>query len=96
MRRGDTILIMRCEIRFTGRVQGVGFRATAHRLAVPLGVIGWVRNEADGAVCLVAEAPEDVLKSYLDQIRERLGHCISDEHITIGEDTGQYPDFQIR
>ncbi len=34
----------------SGRVQGVGFRATAQGKAVFLGLRGWIRNRDDGAV----------------------------------------------
>ncbi len=42
----------------TGRVQGVGFRVATRRKAQALGLIGWVRNCADGSVeGLVAGPP---------------------------------------
>jgi len=34
----------------SGRVQGVGFRASAQGKALFLGLRGWIRNRSDGAV----------------------------------------------
>ena len=45
----------------TGRVQGVGFRRYVRRWARSLGLDGWVRNEPDGAVRVVAEGEPDAL-----------------------------------
>ena len=48
-------------LRITGRVQGVGYRLWASRVAASLGLRGWVRNRLDGSVeALVIGAPEDV------------------------------------
>jgi len=49
-----------------GRVQGVGFRATARSRARSLGVGGWVRNSPDGAVEAELEGPADRVRSMLD------------------------------
>ncbi|NCD22336.1 MAG: acylphosphatase [Spartobacteria bacterium] len=66
--------------RYEGDVQGVGFRYVARNLANALGVTGGVENLNDGAVQLVAEGPEDVLKRLLLQIRtSRLGPNIASE-----------------
>jgi acylphosphatase len=48
-------------LRITGRVQGVGYRLWAIRMATSLGLRGWVRNRRDGSVeALVTGAPEQV------------------------------------
>lgn len=58
---------------FSGRVQGVGFRFTAQRLAEGLGVVGTVKNLPDGRVELVAEGPAERLDSLFAAIRSEMG-----------------------
>src|SRR3954466_8217057 len=53
-----------------GRVQGVGFRFFVEREARKLGIIGWVRNNPDGAVEVLAtgtQAQHAALKAQLHQ-----------------------------
>ena len=45
----------RLDARVRGRVQGVGYRVFALREAGSLGLDGFVANEADGSVRVVAE-----------------------------------------
>ena len=40
----------RVQVVISGRVQGVGFRASCPHAAVGLGLTGWVRNRWDGSV----------------------------------------------
>ena len=51
----------RLEATVHGRVQGVGFRRYVRGWARKLDLTGWVRNEADGTVHLVAEGETDAL-----------------------------------
>ena len=55
-------------IFFSGRVQGVGFRATAQALAHELGVCGWVRNRRDGRVEALAQGDQSTLHEWLRRI----------------------------
>jgi len=66
----------RRRIYFSGRVQGVGFRATTHWLARGFDVAGHVRNLADGRVELLVEGEPAELDRFLDSIREELGGFI--------------------
>ncbi len=48
-----------------GTVQGVSFRYYTQRAAIRLGVMGWVANQRDGSVKVVAEADEATLQEFL-------------------------------
>jgi len=87
---------MRVEVIYQGKVQGVGFRATAKALSRGRNVTGWVRNEADGTVMVVAEGPEDEVNSFLADLRDKMGRQISNEKITVGEERRSYNGFEIR
>jgi acylphosphatase len=50
-------------------VQGVGFRAYAAREARRLDVAGWVRNELDGSVLVLAEGDDDAVDAFLAWLR---------------------------
>lgn len=53
------------EVNVRGRVQGVFFRDTTRRVAVSLGLAGWVRNEPDGSVRVRAEGPPEAVEQLL-------------------------------
>jgi len=54
----------------TGRVQGVGFRWFVEREAKTLGIIGWVRNNFDGTVEVLATGTREQLNSLRAKLRE--------------------------
>ena len=54
----------------SGRVQGVGYRATVHYIATRSGITGHVRNMEDGRVEILAQAQdEEVLERFIDSIQ---------------------------
>jgi acylphosphatase len=53
-----------------GRVQGVGFRWYVEREAHILGIAGWVRNNADGSVEVLAMGSHEQLLGLRLRLRE--------------------------
>lgn len=52
-------------MRVAGRVQGVGYRAWATRVAAGLGLRGWVRNRSDGTVEMLVTGPDDAVAAMI-------------------------------
>jgi acylphosphatase len=57
--------VKRVRARIVGRVHGVYFRASTQQRARSLGLSGWVRNTADGAVELEAQGQSDAVDQLL-------------------------------
>lgn len=53
----------------SGRVQGVGFRYTAARVAGKYGLTGWVRNNYDGTVELEIQGPRELVDTYIRRVQ---------------------------
>jgi acylphosphatase len=83
-------------VYYSGRVQGVGFRATAAAIARRhTAVRGWVRNLPDGRVELLADGPADAVEALLTDVRDRMARYIRDERFDDREPDGPLDGFQI-
>lgn len=58
---------------FSGRVQGVGFRAIAKRFADQLQIKGYARNLPDGTVAICAQGSRKDLDLLLSQLQDTFG-----------------------
>ena len=82
-------------IRFTGTVQGVGFRYSTLHLANRLGLAGWVRNKEDGSVEVVAEGEEDVIVQLISRLHERFEGYITNTETKWSEATNEFVTFEV-
>lgn len=82
-------------VLYSGRVQGVGFRAVAARMARTFSLVGWVRNRADGCVEMVVEGDPLRLQSYLESLAAYWNGSILKEEKEASEATGQYQTFEV-
>jgi acylphosphatase len=69
-------------VRFTGRVQGVGFRATARDFAVSLALTGWVQNEPDGSVSMQVQGPPTAIEALLARLHAHFARFPPTAHRT--------------
>lgn len=83
-------------VHYSGRVQGVGFRATVRQIARGIKVSGFVRNLYDGRVELVVEGDAVEISQLLAEVSRVMRDNIDDvEHKSLPA-TGEFENFQIR
>ncbi len=80
----------------SGRVQGVGFRHYTSRCAEGYGLVGEVRNLADGRVEIIAEGEEAKLKKFLEDIKRgpSMSH-VADVNVNWAPAYGYYRNFSV-
>ena len=86
----------RAHLYVEGRVQGVNFRGFSRRVAVEMGLKGWVRNLYDGRVEILAEGDRANLESFIKRLEAGPSFARVDQvSVRWGEYTGEFPDFRI-
>ena len=85
----------RLTVWFTGRVQGVGFRATVLRLGREFDVTGRVRNLDDGRVELEAEGERKELENFRERIELEMRRYITGIQQSWSAAAGQWITFEI-
>ena len=82
-------------IRVEGRVQGVGYRPFVQRLALSLGLCGWVRN-AGGRVEILAEGRADALDRFVTALVDAAPPLAKPEPPSaLAVPAEGHPDFRI-
>jgi acylphosphatase len=95
MEVGDDCLV-RKEIHFRGRVQGVGFRQTTSDIASRFDVAGTVENLPDGQVLLVVEGRAAEVRSFVAAVESEMGRFITGADVQDGPPIGELAEFRIR
>jgi len=87
--------VYQLEARFSGRVQGVGFRARTLAVARGFEVTGRVRNLDDGRVYLFAEGRETEVTGFLESVEASMPAYIRGVETGHACGTRKYTDFTI-
>lgn len=87
---------VRYRVIFSGRVQGVGFRATAQEKARRVALVGYVRNQADGTVEMEVEGMPRHVDAFLKDLDAHFMGYIANARKTKLEPRGEEQYFDIR
>jgi len=87
----------RLSANITGRVQGVSFRYYTQREAIRIGVSGWVKNEANGSVSVVAEGSQAALEELLVFLKRGSPSArVYDLSVRWSAGSGEFDSFEVR
>jgi acylphosphatase len=74
--------LIRRQVIYHGRVQGVGFRYTVHSISRQFPVTGFVRNLPDGTVELMVDADDATFERFHAEIQRAFAANIRDAVIS--------------
>jgi acylphosphatase len=84
-------------IRIHGKVQGVGYRFFATRVARRLGLKGWIQNNRDGSVEAMVEGEKGAIDEWIEELKEGPRYA---EVTRIDQEpkdfSGKLPDFDVK
>lgn len=88
----------RLEAVVIGRVQGVGFRFFVERMALLLGITGWVSNLADGNVKVMAVGTPEKIADFLLTLHEgpEMSRIDDVQYSLESVDYNEYDSFEIK
>ena len=89
------MVLSRYDIIFTGRVQGVFFRATAQEIARRYDVTGWVRNTSSGFVEAHVEGERKSVELLLDWLAVGPPSARVSELEEVSVEPIEAPSFQV-
>ena len=86
---------VRYVVRFTGHVQGVGFRFTTTYEARGLNIHGWVRNEPDGSVLVDADGSKNDLEELVRRVKSVMARKIQTTDVRESKSLNRSDGFRI-
>jgi len=89
--------MIKLQATIIGTVQGVRYRDFVQVSANQLGLVGYIENNQDGTVTVVAEGLPDVLKEFVEYLHEgSLQAKVEGVAVEWGTAAGVFDDFSIQ
>ena len=83
------------DIKITGKVQGVSFRAITKMVADQMGVRGMIRNEKDGSVYIEAEGDDVLLEVFLEWCNDGPDRAVVENVAVTPGPVKNYQNFEV-
>ena len=84
-------------LKIHGKVQGVGYRFFATRVARRLGLKGTINNERDGTVTAVVEGEKKAIDEWIEELKEGPRYAeVTKIDSETKEFTGRLADFDVK
>jgi acylphosphatase len=91
----NTVNIVHKNIHVKGRVQGVGFRFACKKMAISLGIKGFVKNNYDGSVYIEAEGNELQVFHFIEWCQKGPQYANIEEVFVKEGDLKDFSHFEI-
>jgi acylphosphatase len=86
----------RVNVRVFGDVHYVGFRFSTIEVARDLGLTGWVKNESDGSVQIMAEGEKEKLENLVTWAKKGpMLAKVKKIETSWGSSTGEFSSFDV-
>ncbi|MBI5268008.1 MAG: acylphosphatase [candidate division Zixibacteria bacterium] len=84
-------------VTVTGVVQGVGYRYFCCRKAGEYLIRGWVKNERNGSVVVLAQGEPGSLEQFINELREGPpGAAVQKVTVDYEQTNDQFNSFEVR
>jgi len=88
--------MVRIEVIYKGRVQGVGFRWQILTVSKHFNCTGYVKNLQDGSVEFLAEGELKEVESFIENIDSKMKGYWTQKSVDKREGVPHFQDFSIR
>jgi len=89
--------MIRVHLIISGYVQGVGFRYSVRKKANIFNINGWVKNNIDGTVEIVAEGDDKNIQAFLEYCKKGPSLAsINNIKLDYEDPKQEFKDFEIR
>jgi len=85
------------QVKISGQVQGVFFRANTQKIAQSLGLKGFVKNEPDGGILIIAEGEQEKLEELVKWCHQGPSRAMVEKiDISWQEPKQKFKNFEIK